>query len=299
VKERTMNTKVNLSKYHHLVVLAKEPQKAVDMWAKAFQFEAPALYDTGPVYKQFLSDKFPSLYRGKYWKSDFKQAVFNQQSFFFEIDGTGDQEDCFTEFEKEHGNGICYFGVLAGTKRDDFVDCLNKELGCETIIDQKFPGGDWSVIETEKVLGCNLCVKKESGGDHTENSKLVDFSEISILVPDVEKAVEGWKYIFEIESTEIKVVESNVFSYKAAEMVGGPFLFHLIEPEKEEPFTDYVKEHGYGIFAVTVPVENVEEQKAHMGEACGFKLLLDIELFGKHYAIYDTVDVMGTNVAIQ
>lgn len=304
-----MKTKLNLNMYHHLVVLAKDTQKAVDTWAEVFHFEAPPLYSLGDVYGKFLKEhinEYPSLYRGNVWMSDFKQAVFNEHSFFFEIDGTGEESDCFTEFEKEHGNGICYLGFLAGAKRDDFVSELNNSLDCATIVDQKFPGGDWSVMETNPVLGCNLCIKKEPGGDHTENPKIVDFSEVSILVENLDKAVSGWKEVFEIETVTCSTIQTEAvykgeqisISCKAAELTGGPFPIHLIEAKEEGPFADYVKEHGYCIFAVAVPVADQEKEKKHIEDECGFQQLLNMELFGKKYCIYDTVNTMGTNIAI-
>lgn len=305
-----MAVTLNLQKYHHLVIITKDPWLAVQRWADIFKFEAPVVNDVGPGSREFF-DEYPSLFRGKPWHSDFKQSVFRQPSFFFEINGIGDTADCFTEFEDTHGNGICYFGFAAEEKRDSFISRVNYEYEVPTIVEQYFPGGDWSVIGTEKLLGCNLCVKKEVSGSHSFDPMMPDFTEASILVPDLINAVKYWEELFDVKDIALtdKYVEARFrdsavkIRIKAAELEGGPFPLHLIQSglrEEQGPFTEYYKRHGNGIWNISMPEppEGIDTFSDRMRDDFGYSIYAEYPLFGKVYTVFDTVDELGTNITI-
>lgn len=301
-----MPVSVPLTKYHHIVIVAQNAAEAVRLWSRVFDFEAPKLNDLAHFFKMFNDPQYPSLLRGKHWDSDFKQAVFNQHSFFFEIDepGTGDN---FAEFVSKHQNGVAYIGLIAGEDRDAFLERLQDEYGCETVVEQYFPGGDWSVNYAEKVLGIDLCVKKLPGGDHTVNPVMPDFAGLTIVVDDLEEKLDGWRALLGAEKIR-KMSGTTVMSgrgadrevyVKAAEISDGLFPIYLVEAGEEGPFAEHYRTHGSGVFHITVPADGglgAKAQSRLRGE--GFTQLVRYELFGRTFTVYDTVDKMGANISL-
>lgn len=301
-----MAVKVPLTKYHHIVIVAQEAAEAVRLWSKVFGFDAPKLNDLGPVFQMFHDPQYPSLLRGKRWDSDFKQAVFNQHSYFFEIDEPG-TKDNFTDFVEKHGNGVAYIGLIAGEDRDAFLERLQGEYGCETVVEQYFPGGDWSVNYAEKLLGIDLCVKKLPGGDHTDNPVMPDFAGLTIVVDDLDQKLAAWgdilgaekvKRITETLKTVCRGSECEV-TVNAAKVEDGLLPIYLVEAGESGPFADYFKAHGSGVFQISIPAEGEFQRKAEAALA-DEKLteLVTYKLFGRSYRVYDTVDRMGANVAL-
>ena len=65
----------------------------------------------------------------------------------------------FREYYDKHGTGIHHIAFRVGDKCDALNDMLEED-GYEYIVDTYAPNNDrWPVLDTEDVLGTNLCIK--------------------------------------------------------------------------------------------------------------------------------------------
>lgn len=174
-------------------------------------------------------------------------------------------------------------------------------------MEQYFPGGDWSVNYTEKLLGIDLCVKKLPGGDHTDHPVMPDFAGLTVLVDALDEKLAAWKEIFGAKKIKSRIEKMTVnylgadceVTVKAAEISDGLLPVDLIEAGKNGPFADYFRAHGSGVFQISIPSsDDYRKKTAAALEAEGMDELLRYELFGKRYTVYNTVDRMGANIAL-
>ncbi len=281
-----------LDTYNHLVLVARKPEEAVRHWADAFGFDAPPVLDTTPYFKELDMERVPSYYRGQPWHCEFKQAVFQQPEQFFEIDGAGSR-DGFSEFLDRHGDGMMYFGILAGAQRDALVDRLVREMGRTVILDQKFPGGDWCVLDTEALLGCDLCVKSVTCVENKDHIAVNDFTDMALLVPDLSQALSWWRQIFNVEMVEEGDFEFGGNTCRVARISDGLFPVYLIETAACQPLEQHRQAHG-GLFFLGMKAEETlwNNVKARtQAQAVRFTF------FGTSFECLFTIDQLATNIA--
>jgi hypothetical protein len=305
-----MEHKVSLKDYNHLVIVSSDPQKAVKVWGDVFDFNAPNVRYTGEEKEQVvpneLKDKIWCKYHGKDWKCQFYQAVFPQKSAFFEINGAG-KDDYFDNYLKSHRNGVCFLGTLNTNYRDMFVSECIKD-GYEEIIEHFFCFGDWSVIGLEKELSLDICVKKTPCNHADLNSKIPDFSEILILVPDINKSAKTWNSIMNANIEKIyEEKQSFVYKGKKMEFISkyakidtGLFPIHIMEAGDKGPFADYVKEHGYGVYQIGVKLseDKIKQVISKLEDSYKFRKSTELVLNSIRYISYNSVDVMGINISL-
>ena len=243
-----------LDTYNHLVLTARNPEAAVKNWADAFGFDAPGILDTTPYFLRLDMERCPSFYRGQPWHCEFKQAVFQEPNQFFEIDGAG-RQDGFSEFLDRHGNGMYYFGILAGEQRDALVARLVDEFKRTVILDQKFPGGDWCVLDTEDLLGCDLCIKSVTCVENKDHICVPDFTDMALLVPDLDKALSYWRQIFNVQNILEKPVEIEGNICRAVKISDGLFPVYLLETSSCSLLNHHRQAHG-GLFFLGIQTEN-------------------------------------------
>lgn len=69
-----------------------------------------------------------------------------------------DNPNTYNEFIKEHGYGVHHLGFAVGDRRDAVVDEL-VDRGYQKRVEHFYPGGSWTIIDSEQSLGVNLNIK--------------------------------------------------------------------------------------------------------------------------------------------
>lgn len=138
-------------------IVVRDIEKAAEKWAKLLGVEKPEIFinhlEGGDNYK----------YRGKPITCDLKCANIAMDGFVIELhEPCGEGESSFHEFLKKHGNGVHHLGFRVGDLRDTVIEELaedgydvNRTLGI-------YPGGSWTIVDSEDDLGVNLNIKPVS-----------------------------------------------------------------------------------------------------------------------------------------
>lgn len=275
--------------YNHVVFVASDAARAREAWGRLFGFESLPLADTAPAFRDMDLSQFPSFYRGQPWRCEFKQVVLEQPHAFFEVDEPG-RKDGFTDFMERHGAGMIHIGILVGAQRDEVIE----ELGCEKLLEQIFPQGmgDWCLLDTEKRLGTGLCVKSITCHDNTSQDQVPDFSEITILVQDLESALAQWKRMLGVADGDIVRADDN-----SAVIGGGLFPFRLVQPQEGTWYADYYALHGCGACCVSFDLspqgqEDLEDSLESLSDCSVAAQLPD-------RTIYNTVNLLGINISVK
>lgn len=139
-------------------------------------------------------------------------------------------------------------------------------------------------------------------------------AQVSIIVPNLEQAVEKYWELFGIGNWHIytygkPLVKKMTINGKPAEYkmrlalsYFGPMRIELVEMvEGNRIYADFVREHGYGVHHFGVLVDNMEQALAE-AEAAGVKVTMEGEGFGLdgdgHYAYLDTADKIGITLEL-
>jgi len=134
-------------------------------------------------------------------------------------------------------------------------------------------------------------------------------TQVAIIVPDLEKAVENYYQIFGIGLwhfyTYARPLVSHMtyrgepadYSMRIALSYFGETRIELIEPgDGQSIYADFVLEHGYGPHHYGLLVDDMQEALAE-AEGAGFSVIMDGSGFGPdgdgHYAYLDTEEKLG------
>ena len=139
-------------------------------------------------------------------------------------------------------------------------------------------------------------------------------AQVSIIVPNLEQAVENYWDLFGIGNWHIytygkplvkkMVINGKPTDYKMRLALSyfGHMRIELVEMVEGNPiYADFVKEHGYGVHHFGVLVDDMERALAE-AEAAGIKVTMEGEGFGLdgdgHYAYLDTADKIGVTLEL-
>ena len=139
-------------------------------------------------------------------------------------------------------------------------------------------------------------------------------AQVALIVEDLDKAVETYWKLFGIGPWHIytygkPLVKRMTYHGKPSEYEMrialayiGPLRIELIEMlEGDTVYTDFVKEHGYGVHHFGVLVDDMEEAIAR-AEAAGLTMTQDGAGFGLdgdgHYAYLDTEGQIGITIEL-
>lgn len=134
-------------------------------------------------------------------------------------------------------------------------------------------------------------------------------TQVAIVVPDLDSAVENYHRVFGIEPwhfytykrplvTEMHYMgEPADYAMRIALANTGPSRIELIEPlSGDSIYADFVREHGYGPHHYGLYVQDMHAALEEAGEA-GFHVIMDGSGFGPdgdgHYAYLDTESELG------
>lgn len=139
------------------------------------------------------------------------------------------------------------------------------------------------------------------------------FIQICIVVDDIEKALDHWTTIFNIERPKISINpppgnsdltyrgEIANYTMKMAVMQADGFLIELVEPdENPSTFREFLNEHGSGVHHLGF---EVGDQRDAIVEELNTKKGFDIRTIGIYpgssWTVMDTEKEMGVNLNIK
>ncbi len=319
-----MKNKAHLQTINHFSLVVLDTALFKDSWEKAFGFKIPSMSGSGDskqdkeaMLKLFKLLKHMPTYKGgpmpmgKSYKKDapFVPPIYQPHNRMIEVKAAGSMPSATDTYDK-FGNSIQYFGIVEGNNRDPFLNDLKENYGCE-ILEEMFYDplpGDFCIVETEKQLGFNLCVKADGALNGAVNVIMQDTAECTIVTEDIEEAVETWTDIFEIKKPEIKRIKDEIIyqgnevnaEYKVARIDEAPFTIYLAEDNNNGPFSAFSKKNKYGIQHVCFDMnDKCEEFKRHMKDVLDIDVLTEYDLEDKHYILFDSVDKMGACIGIR
>ena len=154
--------------------------------------------------------------------------------------------------------------------------------------------------------------------DRNKESKLPflknGIAQIAIIVEDLDKAVEQYWNVFGIGPWHIYTYgpplvksmtyhgEPTEYSMRFGLSYIGPMRIELIEPLTENTvYSDFVREHGYGVHHFGILVDNMQDSLAE-AEKAGLRMTMDGAGFGRdadgHFAYLDTENVIGVTLEL-
>jgi methylmalonyl-CoA/ethylmalonyl-CoA epimerase len=158
---------------------------------------------------------------------------------------------------------------------------------------------------------------KSNSADKSDNR--VDFlangiAQVCLIVEDIEEAVKNYWDVFGIGQWQFYTYgkplvkrmtrhgKPTEYKMKVALANIGPLRIELIQPlEGDTVYSEFVKEHGYGVHHFGVLVNDMEEAMNKAKEA-GFTVTQDGAGFGLdddgHYAYLNTEDLIGTTIEL-
>lgn len=152
----TMKNPLDLSGFVQIAIIVEDIDKARHEWAAILGVPVPEIMEQPKP-----EGNIPGLtYRGKEASYGLKLAVIHApQGFVLELHQMTDECDStFREFVQKHGYGVHHLGFQVGERRDAVVEELESR-GYEMRTVGFYPGGSWTVADTEDTLGVNLNIK--------------------------------------------------------------------------------------------------------------------------------------------
>ncbi|MFD7920006.1 VOC family protein [Streptomyces sp. NPDC059740] len=149
-----MKNPLPLSGFIQIALVVDDMDEALDTWCRLLDVARPDVRVTAPQPNPNES------YRGRTACYGLKFAVLEcaERGFVIELHEPDDNPSTFKEFKDRHGPGVHHIGFEVGEARDAVVEEL-AALGHQPRTVGHYPGGSWTVIDTESVLGVNLNIK--------------------------------------------------------------------------------------------------------------------------------------------
>lgn len=149
-----MKNPVPLSGFIQIALVVDDMDRALDAWCTLLDVPRPDVRITGP-------EPNPNeTYRGQTACYGLKFAVIEckERGFVIELHEPDENPSTFREFLDTHGNGVHHIGFQVGEARDAVVGEL-EALGHAVRNLGRYPGGSWTVLDSEATLGVNLNIK--------------------------------------------------------------------------------------------------------------------------------------------
>ena len=147
-----MKNPINFDGFIQVCIVVSDIEKAAETWAKFFNVPVPEITVKPPVVNPNVT------YRGKEGCDGVKITGINAGPFVIELIEPDENESTFREFLDKHGNGVHHLGFAVGDRRDDVINEL-EDLGYIMRTVGYYPGGSWTIVDSEDDLGVNLNIK--------------------------------------------------------------------------------------------------------------------------------------------
>lgn len=147
-----MNNNINFDGLIQIAITVKDIEKAAKTWANLFNVPVPEIRHNLPVKDENLTYRgMPAFYGLKHANIQFGKLVV-------ELLEPDENDSTFKEFLDKHGNGVHHLGFQVGEKRDIIINEL-EDMGYVMRTIGFYPGGSWTVVDSEDDLGVNLNIK--------------------------------------------------------------------------------------------------------------------------------------------
>ncbi|MEV0601825.1 VOC family protein [Streptomyces sp. NPDC050315] len=149
-----MKTTFPLTGFIQIALVVEDIDRALDAWCELLDVPRPHVRITP------AEPNPDETYRGETACYGLKFAVLEcpERGFVIELHEPDENPSTFREFLDAHGNGVHHIGFQVGEARDAVVGEL-ADLGYALRNIGHYPGGSWTVLDTEAALGVNLNVK--------------------------------------------------------------------------------------------------------------------------------------------
>ncbi|MCL1899268.1 MAG: VOC family protein [Promicromonosporaceae bacterium] len=136
-----------------VAIVVEDIEKAMDHWCELFGLDRPEVMIMGQPNNN-------ETYRGEPADYRMKLAVIEVPGTQLVIELTEPDQNpsTFREYLDKHGEGVHHLGLAVGDRRDEVVaDLVGR--GFARRVEAFYPGGSWTVMDTEEALGVNLNIK--------------------------------------------------------------------------------------------------------------------------------------------
>ncbi len=149
-----MKTPISFHGFIQIGIVVEDIEAALEAWCDLFEVPRPEIHVSQPAPNP------DECYRGAVANYGLKVAVIDasDRGFVIELHEPDNHASTFREFLDKHGAGVHHLGFEVGDARDAVVEELAsggypvRNLGL-------YPGGSWTVVDSEGVLGVNLNIK--------------------------------------------------------------------------------------------------------------------------------------------
>ncbi len=150
-----MNHPIDFKGFIQIAVIVENIEQAAKEWADLFGVEVPEIRVDPP------RDDPDLTYRGAAAHYGLKLAVIQAGCFVIELHEPDHNPSTFREFLDKHGQGVHHLGFCVGDRRDAVIDDLeSRGYAMRTI--GFYPGGSWTIVDSEDKLGVNLNIKPKA-----------------------------------------------------------------------------------------------------------------------------------------
>lgn len=148
-----LNHSVALGGLIQVAIVVEDIEAALDYWCALFAIERPEVRPMG-------LPNHDETYRGEPAHYGMKLAVIEVpgQQVVIELTEPDHNPSTFREYLDKHGEGVHHLGFAVGDARDAVVGDLVSR-GHALRVEAFYPGGSWTVVDTEDALGVNLNIK--------------------------------------------------------------------------------------------------------------------------------------------
>jgi catechol 2,3-dioxygenase-like lactoylglutathione lyase family enzyme len=150
-----MQNSIPLHGFIQIALVVRDMDSTLDAWCALFNVPRPDVRIT-------KAEPNPGeTYRGQTACYGLKFAVidFRDRGFVIEVHEPDENPSTFREFLDKHGNGVHHIGFQVGDARDAVLNEL-AGLGYDvTRTVGVYPGGSWTIVDSEDSLGVNLNIK--------------------------------------------------------------------------------------------------------------------------------------------
>jgi methylmalonyl-CoA/ethylmalonyl-CoA epimerase len=151
-KEKSL---LDLKNFIQIAIIVPDTEAAAKEWSTLLGVPMPEI----AVQPKPENPSESLTYRGTPASYELKLASIKApQGFIIELHQCDENDSTFREYVNKHGYGVHHLGFAVGDRRDEVVEGLEGR-GYDLRTVGYYPGGSWTIVDTENVLGVNLNVK--------------------------------------------------------------------------------------------------------------------------------------------
>jgi hypothetical protein len=312
--------KGHLQSFNHFNFVAGDTLLFKKSWEEAFNIDVPEIFPITNKKGELVwppEMQKPLTYKGKKLEledinvksSPSVPPIYQPKNRMIEVKGPGSLPTVNKTYMK-FGNCIQYFGIVEGNNKKNFLADLKDEYGCEILEEMYFSPlpGDFCFVETESLLGFNLCVKEDGALNGLVKTVLPSTTECTIITPNIEKSVRDWENIFDIKDPKINQIKvkyrfqnkHKIGNLKIARIDETPFTLFLVEDKNSGPFSEFSKKYIYGIHHISFDMgDRCIKFVNHMKTKLNIDVLEEYDIEGIHYYLFDSTQKMGGYIAVR